>query len=196
MTAAALDSSVEAARKATEWIVVNRATVALGLLALLLVLQTLRLAFVRARPRWRIARHRRLGARGERAARVFLQQEGYRIDEEQLVGRYSISVDGALQKVDLRADYLVSRGGKHYVAEVKSGATSGRIETASTRRQLLEYRIAFPVDGVLLVDMSRRRIVEIELLSAPSSTEPPRLSPFMLVGFCAALGAVALLLML
>ena len=58
----------------------------------------------------------------------------------------------------LRADYLVGHGALVFVAEVKTGLKAPRVETPGTRRQLLEYRIAFDVDGVLLVDVDAGRI--------------------------------------
>jgi hypothetical protein len=56
------------------------------------------------------------------------------------------------------------------VAEVKSGKLAPRIETAATRRQLLEYRVAFDVDGVLLVDEEAGRVSEIVFFDP----DPPR----------------------
>ncbi|HET9625604.1 MAG TPA: hypothetical protein VFP84_29760, partial [Kofleriaceae bacterium] len=41
--------------------------------------------------------------------------------------------------------------GERLVAEVKTGEVAPRLATAATRRQLLEYLVAFGVDGVLLV---------------------------------------------
>ncbi len=61
----------------------------------------------------------------------------------------------------MRADYLGSRSGRQFVAEVKSGKVAPRLDTASTRRQLLEYWAAFQVDGILLVDGETRQVHEI-----------------------------------
>jgi hypothetical protein len=47
------------------------------------------------------------------------------------------------------------------VAEVKSGVDSTKVTSRSTRRQLLEYLLAFDVEGVLLVDMQRHAIHEV-----------------------------------
>ena len=60
-----------------------------------------------------------------------------------------------------RADYLVARNVERYVAEVKTGRLAPRIDTATTRRQLLEYRLAFDVDGVLLVDAESAKVHRI-----------------------------------
>ena len=44
---------------------------------------------------------------------------------------------------------------------MKTGPRATRITTAATRRQLLEYRVAYDVNGVLLVDMDKEQIHEI-----------------------------------
>ena len=60
-------------------------------------------------------------------------------------------VDGEPFATELRADYLVEADGELLVAEVKKGEEAPSLATAATRRQLLEYRVAFEADGVLLV---------------------------------------------
>jgi hypothetical protein len=47
------------------------------------------------------------------------------------------------------------------VAEVKSGKIAASLACAATRRQLLEYRLAYDVDGVMLVDMAAGRVHEV-----------------------------------
>jgi hypothetical protein len=73
-----------------------------------------------------------------------------------------VVVDGRHRPVELRADYLVRRGSERYVAEVKTGRVAPCLSTAATRRQLLEYRLAYAADGVLLVDMEHKCIHEVE----------------------------------
>jgi hypothetical protein len=77
------------------------------------------------------------------------------------VGGYEIIVDGEQFWIPLRADFLVARGERTYIAEVKSGRFAPRLQTAATRRQLLEYLVAYDVDGVLLVDPEKQRIQEV-----------------------------------
>ena len=65
-------------------------------------------------------------------------------------------IDGEPVQTELRADYLVeSDEGELFVAEVKTGDEAPQLTTAATRRQLLEYQVAFSIafdaDGVLLV---------------------------------------------
>lgn len=68
-------------------------------------------------------------------------------------------------EIELRADLLVRQGARRFVADVKTGAEAPKITTAATRRQLLEYRVAYAVDGVLLVDMASRRVHLVEFLA-------------------------------
>jgi hypothetical protein len=70
-------------------------------------------------------------------------------------------VDGEPQHLELRADYLVEYGDELLVAEVKTGDEAPEVTTAATRRQLLEYHVAFGVDGVLLVSPERGTIQRI-----------------------------------
>jgi hypothetical protein len=86
---------------------------------------------------------------------------GYDVLGAQVEGGYSLVVDGEPMNVPLRADYMVTRRGRRYIAEVKSGKSAPRLSTAATRRQLLEYLVAFDVDGVLLVDGEEHRVHEV-----------------------------------
>src|SRR6478609_11447517 len=98
---------------------------------------------------------------GEVLAEKLLAKAGYRIDARQATQRWAVRVDGEAAEVTLRADFVVSRRGRRYVAEVKTGQDAPEIAAPATRRQLLEYRCAFGVDGVLLVDAEARKVHEI-----------------------------------
>ena len=113
--------------------------------------------------------------RGEETAESLLMTLGWSIEGRQVSARYDLRVNGRPTPVLVRADLLVRRGGKRYVAEVKTGRLAPRIETSSTRRQLLEYRIAFAVDGVLLVDAEAERVSFIEFPGVGKAA--PRWSP-------------------
>lgn len=90
-----------------------------------------------------------------------LEELGYSVRGRQIETRYTLLVDGEPTEIPLRADYLVSRNGRQLVAEVKSGNVAPRLDTAATRRQLLEYLVAFQVDGVLLVDGEQGEVHEV-----------------------------------
>lgn len=103
---------------------------------------------------WRVGAYARStrAVAGEREAAALLRASGYTIVKRQIATEYPVELDGETYEMGLRADYLVSRDGAFYIAEVKTGEYAPRIDTAATRRQLLEYEVAFAVDGVLLVD--------------------------------------------
>jgi hypothetical protein len=112
----------------------------------------------RRRARARLAR----AFAGDRQAASFLERLGYTVLGAQVSCTYPVRVDGENVSIALRADYLVERDGRRYVAEVKTGQTAPRIATPGTRRQLLEYRVAFGVEGVLLVDIEAGRLYEVD----------------------------------
>lgn len=109
-------------------------------------------------------RARRRGARavqGEREAELLLDELGYRVIDRQISTVWTIQCDGESLEVDLRADLLVTRDGRRYVAEVKTGDYAPQLSNAATRRQLLEYRVAYDVDSVLLVDVEAGHVQEV-----------------------------------
>ncbi|AUX25799.1 hypothetical protein SOCEGT47_063510 [Sorangium cellulosum] len=160
------------------------------------LVQTLRLAWQRARQRRRLDRSRQQGAAGEARAEALLCELGYTILGRQVAVSYGVQIDGEPVTVGLRADYVVSQGDRRYVAEVKTGRLAPRIDTPATRRQLLEYRLAFDVDGVLLVDADTRRVrsVVFPLPAGHAAREAPlaRLAWFVaavVLGVMAAMAA-------
>ncbi len=119
--------------------------------------------------RWRegaperaLKRRQRRAGRAEEDAAGVLRAHGYAIEADQAEHHWHVGLDGSPFEVELRADYLVRRGRKRYVAEVKSGYAAPSLGTAATRRQLLEYRVAYDVDGVLLVDMEAVNVHRID----------------------------------
>ncbi len=113
---------------------------------------------------------------GERAAAAVLRAHGFTILGAQVPAQYPVEVDGETIIAGLRADYVVAKNGARFVAEVKTGALAPRIETAATRRQLLEYEIAFDVDGVLLVDADRQTIRHVSFPTLELAARAPKRS--------------------
>lgn len=111
---------------------------------------------------WRARRRAARAGAGEDAAAVLLRRAGFRIVAEQARTRWAPLVDGEPHPTELRADYLVEAEGELLVAEVKTGEAAPSLATAATRRQLLEYHVAFAADGVLLVCPERGAIHRIE----------------------------------
>ncbi len=90
--------------------------------------------------------------RAERRAAGLLEARGYEVLGRQVRRTWTLSADGEEVPFTLIADYLVQGGGRRWVAEVKTGERALDLRHGPTRRQLLEYREAFDVAGVLLVD--------------------------------------------
>lgn len=134
---------------------ITLAAVAIALLQLLFAFS--RAAMRRRRLRLRFER----AAEGERRAARVLERHGYRLLGAQVQAEHRLVVDTAHVTIALRADYLVERRGRRYVAEVKTGRHAPQVENGATRRQILEYRVAFDVDGVLLVDGDVGSIQEV-----------------------------------
>ncbi|MGE0867249.1 MAG: hypothetical protein AB7P03_01710 [Kofleriaceae bacterium] len=133
------------------------------------------LVLVRKAGRWRGSwQARRRAARagqGEEAAAALLRAAGFKIVARQARTWWCPEVDGEAFETELRADYLVEAAGELLVAEVKTGEHAPQLSTAATRRQLLEYHVAFGADGVLLVCPERGAIHRVDFPIAGAS--PP-----------------------
>ncbi len=114
------------------------------------------------------ADHRKRSKRGklahkaEKKAVYSLRRAGYEVLEKQPKTNWKVWDDGFPQQISVRADFLVSDGERTLIAEVKNSDQIAHIGYAPTRRQLLEYQIAYDVDGVLLVDQKNRQVHEID----------------------------------
>ena len=115
--------------------------------------------------RRRNRRQQRRAQRGEADAEALLSQYGWEVVDRQVTQRWTLWVDGEGHDVHCRADLVVaSRGhprhpdGTRLVADVKTGRAAPRASHPATRRQLLEYQLAFGVQGALLVDMEAQQV--------------------------------------
>jgi hypothetical protein len=119
--------------------------------------------------RWRgsaVARRRiERALRGESDAERLLERLGFAVLARQVGLEWAIACDGEDHVVELRADLVVERDGQRYVAEVKTGGSAPLLTNAATRRQLLEYCVAYDVDSVLLVDVEAGRVFEVSFPS-------------------------------
>ena len=112
----------------------------------------------RIRLKYRTGRARRMELR----AAGMLEAAGYTVIDTQVAGQTHVVLNGTSLHVEVRADYLVTRAGRTFVAEAKSGARAPDVTNRATRRQLLEYAIAYDTDGVLLVDTESGTVYEVE----------------------------------
>jgi len=111
--------------------------------------------------RWLIKRAGSHGRKMEQAAPQLLRDLGFVVVAHHPTVEYTWWIDDQPRTTQLRVDYLVRRGRKTYVVEVKTG-NAARIESGATRRQLLEYGLHYPVDGVLVLDADEMALHEIE----------------------------------
>lgn len=141
---------------------------------------------------WRSGRARRRAVRalrGEVHAERLLAARGWIVEGRQVARTLRFTVDGTPVEARVRCDLLVRRGARRCVAEVKTGAVAPRIDHPPTRRQLLEYRLAFDVDGVLLVDAESNRVREVVFPHALASPRPA-LGAYLVAAVIGALAAV------
>ena len=106
-------------------------------------------------------RQLRKAKKGEAAAIAFLKDRGFTITGVQEKKTIVTWVDKIPHYNNLKVDYIVKKRGKVYIAEIKTGEMAPRPSQADTRRQLLEYYLAYRPDGILLVDMEKKNLREI-----------------------------------
>jgi hypothetical protein len=159
------------------------AQIALAMVVLLVILLAGR-SVSRWLARQRVKRRIRRSQRGERAAESLLRERGYTICGRQVERHWKLRTSRGRLDVVLRPDLLVSRHWRTFVAEVKTGSCATSLTNQATRRQLLEYWCAFPVDGALLVDPEADEVIEVVF--------PRRSSPAL--SWAHALGRAALIL--
>ncbi|MEQ1693204.1 MAG: hypothetical protein ABMA00_18075 [Gemmatimonas sp.] len=115
--------------------------------------------------RWRHAK------RGEERARVWLEQHGFIVLDEQVTQTSFLLVNGEESPFNVRADYVVERNGVRAVVEVKTGAVADP-SSRGTRRQVFEYAHVYGVDEVYLFDADEQRLHHIGIPSASAAPAP------------------------
>ena len=100
--------------------------------------------------------------RAEREAEKFLKKKGFAIVDSQKSKPILITIGDKIHRYLIRIDYLVRKKGKIYVVEVKSGEKSPYITNRETRRQMLEYYLAYQPNGIILLNMKSKSIAEVK----------------------------------
>lgn len=140
---------------------------------------------------WRVQRRLRRGVEGQRAARDFLEHQGFEILAEEHSATSEVKVDGQRSAFDVRIDFVARRRSKLFGVEVKTGEKAVDPLCRATRRQLLEYSQVFPLDGLYLLDMEAPRLMRVQF---PSAQGPRWRWPLALgLGFVLGVAAVILL---
>ncbi len=107
---------------------------------------------------------------GEHEAAALLLTAGYKILGRQVPLSWEVGVGDQACIIEIRADLLVEDvDGRVLVAEVKTGEFAPSIYNSATRRQLLEYVIAYEAAGALLIDMEHSTIDEIDFFAGDAA---------------------------
>jgi len=98
----------------------------------------------------------------EKEAEKILRKNGYTVIDAQKSKPLLITIGDKIHRYLVRIDYLVRKGGKAFVVEVKSGEKIPYITNRETRRQMLEYYLAYQPCGILLLNMKNKSISEVK----------------------------------
>ena len=105
--------------------------------------------------------YKRNGKKAEKKAIKLLKKNGYTIESFQTTAKGKLLQDNEIVNFFIRADLIVSKDKKKFIAEVKSGKAAS-IEEINTRRQLLEYSKVFNNKNLILIDTEKNKIKKIE----------------------------------
>lgn len=128
--------------------------------------------------KWRLMLNRRRlsrARRGEQEAPALLEELGYKVVESQARRTVETLVDGEARQSEVIADILASKDGRTCLFEVKTGGQAVDPLHPETRRQLLEYALAFDPAEVFLLDMERESACRVEFPSLKN--RPPARPP-------------------
>jgi hypothetical protein len=145
---------------------------ALGVL-LTMLLWALVAAVRRALRRQRGRARQRRGHAGEQRGAALLESAGWRVLDAHPPAELGVEVDGETFAQPLEADYLCKRDGRILPAEVKTGQAAD-LGNRATRRQLLEYAVAYRSGATLLVDADAGTVAEVCFpeAGAPAAAPP------------------------
>ncbi len=102
--------------------------------------------------------------RAEKKAEKWLKRNGFQITDKQLSRPLIIQTGKTQHRYLIRTDFLVKKGSRKYIVEVKSGQKNSSITNRETRRQLLEYFLAYHSYGIILFDMEHKKFTEVKFL--------------------------------
>ena len=102
--------------------------------------------------------------RAEKKAEKWLKRNGFQIIDKQLSRPLIIQSGKTQHRYLIRTDFLVKKGSRKYIVEVKSGQKNSYITNRETRRQLLEYFLAYQSYGIILFDMEHKKFSEVKFL--------------------------------
>jgi len=112
--------------------------------------------------RWNLKKRIQKAKKSEYKAIQFIENQGYQVMDLQKESTYTLFIDNKPHMVKVKADMIVKKGNKTYVAEVKTGEKVTSPKYTDTRRQLLEYYMVYRPNGLILVDMERQKLKTVE----------------------------------
>lgn len=132
----------------------------------------------------RLQKKLKAARKGEQKALKLLQNHGFKVVAAQEQKKIVTYVNDRPYENVIRADFIVKKLGKTYIAEVKTGNMAKRPTSPEIRRQLLEYYLAYQPSGLLLVDMDKGRIQTISFtITGFRERQWQRLALFLLTAF-------------
>ena len=111
------------------------------------------------------------GVEKEKEAYKIIEKLGFKVIGQNVKYQYNILENQIETKIRLEIDYLVKKNKKTYIIEVKTGNSATRITNSSTRRQILEYSLFVPNDGIYLLDMDNEQLFEINFPHAKTNNK-------------------------
>ena len=100
--------------------------------------------------------------RAEKGAEKLLKKHGFQILERQQTRPLIIKIGRRIHHYLIRIDFLVKKGNKKYIVEVKNGHKNSYITNRDTRRQLLEYFLAYQSCDIILLNMKNKKFSRIK----------------------------------
>ena len=120
------------------------------------------LLFLKLIKRRKVNRRMQRAKRGEIKAVNLLEKNGYQIVDIQKEGFYTLEIDDKPHIAKVKADLIISKGNRTFVAEVKTGEKATSPRNIDTRRQLLEYYLVYKPHGIILVDMEKEQLRHVK----------------------------------
>lgn len=112
--------------------------------------------------KWVTSRRFRRGVIGETIAKKWLEQQGFKILSEQEEFEGEILINGQVQAIKMKPDYVVKKGGKLGVVEVKTGKKAIDPRNSNSRRQILEYWHHLDIDEIYLFDAENKDLISLD----------------------------------
>jgi hypothetical protein len=100
-------------------------------------------------------------AEGEKNAKRYLLDHGFKIIGEQVHISKKLTVDGSTISFALRADFLVQKGINKAVVDAKSGLIAADPKNPETRRRMFEYYYYYDVKEAYIYDDVRKTLKKI-----------------------------------